>query len=381
MEDRRLNLKSIIFAPYLWDANMKKSSKYRLLSFLWFTLLFSAVGLLLYLIVFVWGIWAGQPPRWISLFTCLITIIILNVWGWCLVFMAKLLVREKGLAMTLRTRSRVLFFFIIAGVLSLLFTYMVFVLVKWIGNGAEVNPFALSLPGLVLLQTLWFIEMIGISFFMIEHFSRSTINLYRKKRNLEHNAIKMQYQVLQNQVNPHFLFNNLSVLSAEIENDPKNAVEFVQNFSDIYRYVLQQSEKEIVTLKDELDFFESYLFLYKTRYGDKIRIENTVDASAYGALLPPMTLQQLMENALKHNYMTEESPLKISISLVDGNRLSFANNIQKMQNSQVSGRGLVNLTSRFSLICGKNIEVRPTDSEFVVIIPLIYETVESIGGR
>lgn len=380
VDSRRHNVKNIIFASRLRDTDMKKSLKYRLLSTLWFTLLFSISGFLLYIIVFIWGIWAGEPPFWQSVYACLATVLIFNIWGWSFLAIARLLVKNRIASMTLRTRSRVLFFFILAGVLLLAFTYLVFVLLRWIGNGDDVNPFSLQMPGLVLLLTFWFIEMMVVSFFMIEHFSRSTINLYRNKRNLEHNVIKMQYQVLQNQVNPHFLFNNLSVLAAEIENNPANAVEFVQNFSDIYRYVLHQSDKEVVTLKEELDFFDSYLFLYKTRYGDKIRIERNIDSACNGALLPPMTLQQLVENALKHNYMTMESPLVISISIMDGGKfLRFANNIQKARNSQVSGRGLVNLSSRFTLLCGKDIAVTCNDSEFVVTIPLVYEKNKSFS--
>lgn len=361
---------------------MEKSFKYRLLSILWLTLLFSVSGALMYLVVFVWGVWAGEPPFWPMITSLCATVLIFNVWGWSFILVSKQLIKEKATTMILRTRSRVFFTFLLTGFAFLIFTYLVFVLLRRIGYGPDVNPFILSTSGLTLLATLWFVEMVAVCYVMVERFSRNTIELYRKKRNLEHNAMKMQYQVLQNQINPHFLFNNLSVLAAEIESDPENAVEFVQNFSDIYRYVLQLSDKEVVTLKEELDFFDSYLFLYKTRYGDKIRIENSIDSSAYGAVLPPLTLQLLMENALKHNCMTVESPLVISISLIDGGRhLRFANNIQKTRNFQVSGRGLVNLSSRYSMLCGKSVEVSRTDSEFVVTIPLIYGKIESFSDR
>ncbi|MGM9735801.1 MAG: sensor histidine kinase [Candidatus Cryptobacteroides sp.] len=360
---------------------MSKSSKYRLLSILWLTLLFSISGALLYLVVFVWGIWAGEPPFWPMAYSLAVTIVSFNVWGWTSIMVFRRLIVDSGTTLVLRTRSRVFFLLLLLCICSLLFTYLIFVYLRWVGYGRDINPFALSESGLMLLVMFWVVEIVVVCYIMVECFARQTRELYRKKRNLEHNAMKMQYQVLQNQVNPHFLFNNLSVLAAEIESNPRNAVQFVHNFSDIFRYMLQLSDKDLVTLKEELDFFDSYLFLYKTRYRDKIKIDNKVDSSAYGASLPPMTLQLLVENALKHNCMTVESPLRISLELVDdGRQLRFANNIQETRNFQISGRGLVNLSSRYSLICGKSIEVSRTDLEFVVIIPLIYGKTECFGN-
>lgn len=165
------------------------------------------------------------------------------------------------------------------------------------------------------------------------------------------------------------------MLTAEIEYDPQHAVLFVQNLSDIYRYVLQQQDKMRTSLHEELNFFDAYLFLYQTRYGNKLRIVNNIPERARVACVPPLTLQMLVENAFKHNFMTEESPMTICLDTQDDDqRLRVTNTLQESKNSgTISGRGLENLSLRFSILCKQKIEVQRTENEFIVITPLIYE--------
>ena len=350
---------------------MKTRLKYKVQSFLWFSGIFTLCGILLYGVAFFYTLWGGVPPYGDSLIALAGCIIIFNTWGFAFIAIIRR-VAGSSQRMALRSRSRFLFFYFCAGTAILALTYVLVIAVKAVSGDAD--PLHLSMSGFALLATLWIIEMLLLSMFLIELSARRTVDLYHKKRRLEQDAMKMQYQALQNQLNPHFLFNNLSVLVAEIESDPENAVRFVQNLSDIYRYVLQQSSKETATLKEELDFFGSYLFLYKTRYGDKLIIRENIPVSAHNAELPPLTLQLLMENALKHNSMTVNSPLCITMDVsADGSMLRFSNNIQHtLSPYESSGKGLVNLSARYSILFGTVPQVVSDDKEFSVSIPLIY---------
>lgn len=345
--------------------------KYHVLYGILFCLLFSLSGLFLYYFVFYYGtLGTDLSFKFNSLYTCLITILVFNLWGFSLLYMNIQL--TKASLMIYRMYRRLLFVYVFAAIFLLGFTYSGFVLVRYVG-GAE-HPFVLTMPGVALLQALWFIETLVISLLLVEYSSRRVIELYREKQTLEKNALLAQYQALQNQMNPHFLFNNLSVLTAEIEYAPQNAVLFVQNLSGIYRYVLQQQDKMQVSLREELNFFDAYLFLYQTRYGNKLKIINNIPERALSSCLPPLSLQLLVENVFKHNYMTEELPMTISLDTEDEDRLlRVANTLQEVKNNLASGHGLNNLSARFKILCGRTIEVQRTNDQFIVLIPLLYD--------
>lgn len=345
--------------------------KYHVVYGILFCLLFSLSGLFLYYFIFYYGaLGAGLSFKIDSLYTCLITILVFNLWGFSLLYMNIQL--SKASLQIYRMHRRLLFVYVLAAIFLLGFTYSGFVLVRYVG-GAE-HPFVLTMPGVVLLQALWFIETLVISLLLVEYSSRRVIELYREKQMLEKNALLAQYQALQNQLNPHFLFNNLSVLTAEIEYAPQNAVLFVQNLSDIYRYVLLQQDKMQVSLRDELNFFDAYLFLYQTRYGNKLKIINNIPEHALSACIPPLSLQLLVENVFKHNYMTEEHPMTISLDTQDDDRrLCITNTLREVKNNPPSGCGLENLSTRFKILCGRTIEVHRTNDKFTVLIPLLYD--------
>ena len=126
-------------------------------------------------------------------------------------------------------------------------------------------------------------------------------------------CIRDRYAALQNQLNPHFLFNSLNTLISEIEYAPKNAILFTQRLSDVYRYILQSQQQRLVTIESELSFIDSYIFLHKVRLGDCIRIENRIEADNYDLKLPSLTLQLLVENVIKHNIINMDMPMNILI--------------------------------------------------------------------
>lgn len=194
-------------------------------------------------------------------------------------------------------------------------------------------------------------------------------SLKREQKLREENLI-FQNQTLKNQVNPHFLFNSLNTLSALIPERPDSAERFINKLSSIYRYILENSSRDTVPLKAELDFISDYYFLHAVRDDGKIVL--TVDApGAEKFRILPVSLQILVENAIKHNIATRENPLLISI-VIEDHMMIVRNNLQKMSvRLKSTGIGLNNLRERMRLTTGKNLVVEETAREFVVKIPLI----------
>lgn len=185
--------------------------------------------------------------------------------------------------------------------------------------------------------------------------------------------LKSDYRVLQNQVNPHFLFNSLNVLISEIKHNPHVAVEFTRKLSKVYRYVLQSKNHDLIDLNKELIFLESYIFLHKVRKGDSIEYSVDVPSAILSKRLPPLTLQILIENVIKHNIANEENVLKISISCKDDSYLIVKNNLQIMANADSTNTGLSNLKKRFDLLNKDGFTYGKKEEEYIVHIPLLEE--------
>jgi hypothetical protein len=187
-----------------------------------------------------------------------------------------------------------------------------------------------------------------------------------KKANLQ-----SQFDSLKNQVNPHFLFNSLNTLSSLIEEDPEQAVKFVDHLSKVYRYLLQNNEKELITLREEINFLETYFFLLKVRFGDGITLNNTIPVEYSESLIPPLTLQILVENAVKHNVVSPSRPLTIQISIQD-ETICVSNNLQvKTIPVPSNGMGLTNISAKYKLLNQPEMIIIPTEKDFSVQIPLI----------
>lgn len=185
--------------------------------------------------------------------------------------------------------------------------------------------------------------------------------------------LKSDYRVLQNQVNPHFLFNSLNVLISEIKHNPTTAVEFTRKLSKVYRYVLQSKNHDLIALNKELEFIESFIFLHKVRIGDALEYSVYISDEVLNMKLPPLTLQILMENAIKHNIANEENVLKISLTSKGFNNLIVSNNIQTIENTDSTYTGLSNLSKRFELLKKDGFSYGEQKDKFVVTIPLIQD--------
>jgi len=181
-----------------------------------------------------------------------------------------------------------------------------------------------------------------------------------------------QYDSLKQQVSPHFLFNSLNSLSSLINIDPKKADKFVEEMSQVYRYLLQSNQQGLTTLRRELDFITSYLHLLKTRFGDGLQVDVAVDEAAQQLMIAPLTLQLLVENAVKHNEVSTAHPLMLRIFTQGHDRLVVSNNLQRRSITVPSEKvGLANIIARYRLLNHPYVEVRETEYEFSVLLPLI----------
>lgn len=183
--------------------------------------------------------------------------------------------------------------------------------------------------------------------------------------------IAAQYETLKNQVNPHFLFNSLNVLSSLVYKDQDLAAKFIKQLSKVYRYVLDTREKEVVSLQKEIDALDSYIFLMKIRFGDNLQVAQNIVPKPNEQMVP-LTLQMLLENAIKHNEISKAFPLKIKINRLENGYISMENNLQKKrQLAEKSGVGLENIEARFQYISDKKIKIVETETIFDVHIPIV----------
>jgi len=184
-------------------------------------------------------------------------------------------------------------------------------------------------------------------------------------------SIQAQLENLKNQVNPHFLFNNLSVLSSLVYKDQDKAVEFINQFSKVYRYLLENRSRELVELNEELTFANSYCFLLKIRFDAALQIHFQVDEQAKLKLLPPMALQILLENAIKHNEASVENPLHVDVES-QGNLLIIRNNLQLRQQVESSSKtGINNILNRYKHFTTDKVKIEASTTHFIVQLPLL----------
>lgn len=187
---------------------------------------------------------------------------------------------------------------------------------------------------------------------------------------LQKESMKAQYDSLRSQVNPHFLFNSLNALTNLIYEDPDKAAKFVKQLSEVYRYVLDTQGKELVSLDEEIRFLKSYLFLQQIRFGDKLKVDLQVDASE--AQVAPLVLQMLVENAIKHNVISSEHPLKIRIFGEEGNIVIENNVLRKnVLPEESKGIGLENIRRRYNFLSNRPVEVVSDDLAFTVKLPIL----------
>lgn len=190
-----------------------------------------------------------------------------------------------------------------------------------------------------------------------------------EKERLKRQNLQNELAALKNQINPHFLFNSLNSLNSIVRGN-KEATTFVNKLSHMYRYILQSGQQDLVTLKEELKFIDSYIFLIKARYRDRFSISIDIDESYASYQIPVLTLQLLIENAVKHNEISADKPLNVKV-FVENDRLIVENKMQPRTTFVDStGQGLVNIEKRYQLLKGKSIHISNENDIFRVQLPL-----------
>ncbi len=190
---------------------------------------------------------------------------------------------------------------------------------------------------------------------------------------LKNQQIRTQFEVLQNQMSPHFLFNSLNTLTTLIAEDQKTAIDFTQTLSEVYRYILQNKERELVSLHEEVEFSRSYVFLLKKRYPENLHVDFDISQNFKEYHIAPLTLQMLIENAIKHNSVSKTEPLRIEIYIDDNEAVVVKNNLQLKRSLEKSTKtGLANIKKRYAYLGNREIDIRDTDGEFKVSVPLIH---------
>ncbi|OYU94924.1 MAG: hypothetical protein CFE21_14695 [Bacteroidetes bacterium B1(2017)] len=222
-------------------------------------------------------------------------------------------------------------------------------------------------------ETFWFYGLILIiGGFILRAFFYFRFKQLKAKEKISNDAIKFQFETLRSQVNPHFLFNSFNTLSGIIEKNPEHAVEYVEHLSDFFRNILQYKEKDLITLSEELSILNDYLFIQKNRFGENLLIEILPELRDSVCLIAPMTLQILVENAIKHNVVSKAHPLKITIEKMEDDYLLISNPIQAKTTLPVSTQiGLKNIVERYAILQARRVLVERSTHDFIVKIPLI----------
>ncbi len=263
-------------------------------------------------------------------------------------------------------KKRVIALFVFGTFLFFVFKYILPLLQPiFVGNIIEDEAiYRLSMIISILYMLIYVMVIIAYNF----HESLKFF-VYENEK-LKQDKLISDYKALQDQLNPHFVFNNLSTLIAIIKSDKDKAVKFAENFTDVYRYVLTKEGQVAVTVKEELEFLNSYIQLHKERVGDGLHIDVNVNEETINKKIPHLSLQVLIENAVKHNITSKSKPLKISIGVKHG-WIFVQNNKQLKESTYSTNTGLTNLGKRLRILTDEEIVVVNNDDIYRVEVPLI----------
>jgi two-component system, LytTR family, sensor kinase len=237
-------------------------------------------------------------------------------------------------------------------------------------------PFKLTITYATLANLLF--HLVNAAYHYLKQYKTKELEAEELKRI----NMQAQLQAVNNQINPHFLFNNLNVLSGLVLTDPKEANRFTEAFSQVYRYILSAQDKELVAVNDELDFIQPYLFLLQKRFPGGLKVNMDVSADAKKQYMVPAALQMLIENAIKHNIASSSKPLSIEIYANGTSTLRVKNNLQpKITKEPSSSIGLQNINQRYGLLFDKEITVENDEKYFAVTLPLISISKQKINSH
>ncbi len=246
--------------------------------------------------------------------------------------------------------------------------------IKVLIEGSSIDHFFENENKAHYLVSLIITIIVSIVFHLIYFYKAYQENKVKEQKIIAGTA-SAQFESLKNQIDPHFLFNSLNVLSSLIEENPENAQKFTTSLSKIYRYVLEQKDKELVSVAEELQFAKTYMNLLKMRFENSITFEIPENFENEEAKVVPLSLQLLLENCIKHNVVSEAKPLHVKISIENG-QLVITNNLQKKEVLQDrKGVGLQNIVNRYGILTKRKVLVEENEKEFKVFLPILTKQI------
>lgn len=310
--------------------------------------------------------WYKNPHLWLTAF---LPVMVIALFPWYLDVLCTRYIHEK-LSGLHNTGKRILLIFMKQFFIILLSVIIIFFVVGSL-NPELYHPTVEKFV-LCMVAGLTF-TYIAIILWEGNYFFRQWKESLREREKYEFLSLQGEFEGLKSQVNPHFLFNCFNTLSSLITEDKVQAEAFLNELSKVYRYLLRNNEDGMSTLKNEIQFIHSYFNLLKTRHGDAIELQLDIDKRYENYLLPSLSLQLLVENAVKHNSLSKNYPLTIEIFTTVGNKLLVNNNIRQRNLKAPSGKvGLKNIRSKYELLRQPGFQVIEDEKSFTVVLPLIW---------
>lgn len=333
--------------------------------------LFSGLGIFSFLLLINYATFSDRVADMLhSVSTLGFFILAFNVLGYTTIRLSSWI--DNQYALNLHRRWKLVSVYIIVMGMFLLLNYGLMVTAKLLAGASY--PFTFPNGGWRILITVWLVELVILGLLLANRSMRNTLRLQQKAAALQKENNTARYTALQNQLNPHFLFNSLNTLISEIRYNPANAELFTQHLSDVYRYILQCQNQRLTTLREEMDFLNSYIFRIGFVWAIAFILTTVFRRLVWRLSWPPLTIQLLAENVIKHNVIHTGKPMTIELLYMEKEReLIVRNRIQTKKTVVTSGMGLKNLSARYMLLCNRDIVVENDRKEFTVKIPLLYE--------
>jgi len=279
------------------------------------------------------------------------------------------IIRKKIPPEKFKTRFPIVFFIAGSMVATAIATGVVAIMGMMVHSytlAENITPLKLNLTYAWLVNLLY--HLINTIIFYFKEYRSTRLEAEELKRF----QVQAELQLVKNQINPHFLFNNLNVLSTLVMQNNNEANRFIEEFSKVYRYILNNHEKELVDLKTELHYINPYIFLLEKRFGEGLKVNINIPEHYNDCLVIPAALQMLIENAIKHNIVSRSKPLHIDLHINGNHTIVVSNNLQVKPSVENSTEiGLRNIIKRYSLVSNREVIIDSEENEFRVTLPLI----------
>ena len=272
------------------------------------------------------------------------------------------------------TRRRIIIGFLGSFLISVVVIFLLRIIEDVIIEGESFDAFLQNETLANYLVTIIITFFVTLAFHAFYFYKAYQENKVKEQKIIAGNA-SAQFESLKDQIDPHFLFNSLNVLSSLIEENPESAQKFSTSLSKVYRYVLEQKDKELVSVAEELKFAKTYMNLLKMRFENSITFEIPEGFDNEEAKVVPLSLQLLLENCIKHNIVSEAKPLHVKIT-IENNQLVVTNNLQKKEVlSDRKGVGLQNIVNRYAILTKRTVLVEENEKEFKIFLPILTKQV------